>query len=113
MGSGSSNNAALVKLLNATSSRWSAAVVGDQSAAGYILSTNTAVMSIGGWSGTDNNVTLAQFEQYVKSGDIHYFIASGDGAGGGPGGNSGRLRTDHRLGEGALQGNDRRRCDGL
>lgn len=89
MGSGSSNNAALVKLLNATSSRWSAAVVGDQSAAGYILSTNTAVMSIGGWSGTDNNVTLAQFEQYVKSGDIHYFIASGDGAGGGPGGNSG------------------------
>lgn len=84
MGGGSSSNAALVKLLNATNSKWSAAVIGDQSAAGYILSSDTAVMSIGGWSGSDNNVTLAQFQQYVKNGDITYFIA-----GGGIGGNSG------------------------
>lgn len=84
----SSSNAALVKLLNATNSKWSAAVIGDQSAAGYILSSDTAVMSIGGWSGSDDNVTLAQFEQYVKNGDITYFIAGG-GMGGGPGGNSG------------------------
>lgn len=45
-------------------------------------------MSIGGWSGSDDNVTLAQFQQYVKNGDITYFIAGG-GMGGGPGGNSG------------------------
>ena len=43
-------------------------------------------MSIGGWSGSDDNVTLAQFEQYVKNGDITYFIAGG-GMGGGQGGN--------------------------
>ena len=43
-------------------------------------------MSIGGWSGSDNNVTLAQFQQYVKNGDITYFIAGG-GMGGGQGGN--------------------------
>lgn len=87
-GQGGSSNAALVKLLNATDSRWSAAVIGDQTAAGYILNSDTAVLSIGGWSGTDNNVTLAQFQAYVKSGDIHYFIAGG-GMGGGPGGNTG------------------------
>ena len=85
---GSTSNAALVKLLDATNSQWSAAVIGDQSAAGYILSSDTAVMSIGGWSGSDDNVTLAQFQQYVKNGDITYFIAGG-GMGGGPGGNSG------------------------
>ncbi|MHA6750682.1 ArnT family glycosyltransferase [Dermacoccus nishinomiyaensis] len=85
---GSTSNAALVKLLDATNSQWSAAVIGDQSAAGYILSSDTAVMSIGGWSGSDDNVTLAQFEQCVKNGDITYFIAGG-GMGGGPGGNSG------------------------
>lgn len=76
-----------MKLLDATNSKWSAAVIGDQSAAGYTLSSDTAVMSIGGWSGSDDNVTLAQFQQYVKNGDITYFIAGG--MGGGPGGNSG------------------------
>jgi 4-amino-4-deoxy-L-arabinose transferase-like glycosyltransferase len=83
-GSGSgeaSTNSALVKLLNATHSRWSAAVVGDQSAAGYILGTDTAVFAIGGWSGSDDNVSLAQFKQYVADGDITYFIADGMGDG--------------------------------
>lgn len=51
-----------VALLDATTSRWSAAVIGDQSAAGYILATDTAVMAIGGWSGSDNSPTLAQFQ---------------------------------------------------
>jgi 4-amino-4-deoxy-L-arabinose transferase-like glycosyltransferase len=82
---GGSSNADLVRLLNATTTRWSAAVVGDQTAAGYILSTNTAVMAIGGWSGSDEAPTLAQFQQYVKDGKIGYFIASA-GRSGGPGG---------------------------
>jgi hypothetical protein len=69
--------------LNKTTTTWSAAVIGDQTAAGYILSTDTAVMAIGGWSGSDNSPTLAQFEQYVKDGKITYSIASGQGAGGG------------------------------
>ena len=84
-GEGTSTSSALVALLNATTSRWSAAVVGDQTAAGYILSTDTAVMSIGGWSGSDDSPTLAQFEAYVAAGDVHYFI-SGGGMGGGQGG---------------------------
>ncbi|WP_375429979.1 ArnT family glycosyltransferase [uncultured Friedmanniella sp.] len=86
MGGSSTTDTALVDLLNATSSRWSAAVVGDQSATGYILSTDTAVMAIGGWGGTDNSPTLAQFQAYVASGDVGYFIAGSNGGGGGTGG---------------------------
>ena len=40
-------------------------------------------MAIGGFNGTDPAPTLAQFEQYVSEGKIHYFIASGGGFGGG------------------------------
>ncbi|MEL4356588.1 MULTISPECIES: ArnT family glycosyltransferase [unclassified Luteococcus] len=87
-GGSASANSELVALLNQTSSKWSAAVIGDQTAAGYILNSDTAVMSIGGWSGTDNNVTLEQFKAYVANADITYFI-SGGGMVGGPGGKSG------------------------
>jgi hypothetical protein len=40
-------------------------------------------MAIGGFNGTDPAPTLAQFEQYVSEGKIHYFISSGGGFGGG------------------------------
>ena len=79
-------NSDLIDLLNATTTRWSAAVSGAQSAAPYILNTDTAVMAIGGFSG-DPYPTLAQFQQYVADGDISYYIAGG-GMGGGRGGNS-------------------------
>lgn len=88
-GSTSSTNGstALISLLNSAGTKWSAAVVGDQSAASLILNTDTAVYCIGGWSGTDDNVTLAQFKALVASGQIHYFIAGGQ-MGGGMGGAS-------------------------
>ena len=41
-------------------------------------------MAIGGFNGTDPTPTLAQFEQDVAQGRIHYFIGSG-GFGGGSG----------------------------
>lgn len=86
-GDAEQTSSALTELLNSTSSRWSAAVIGDQTAAGYILDSDTAVMSIGGWSGSDENVTLEQFKAYVANGDISYFISGGGR--GGPGGDSG------------------------
>ena len=46
------------------------------------------VMAIGGFNGSDPSPTLAQFQQYVADGKIHYFIGGG-GFGGGrrqPGG---------------------------
>jgi hypothetical protein len=75
---------ALVDLLNGTSTRWSAAVVGDQSAATLILGTDTAVMAIGGWGGSDDAPTLAEFQSQVAAGQISYFVA-GSGQGGGQG----------------------------
>ena len=49
-------------------------------------------MAIGGFNGSDPSPTLAQFQQYVADGEIHYFIAGGGGFGGGPGGTAGRRR---------------------
>lgn len=58
---------------------WVAAAIGSNSAAGYQLATQEAVMPIGGFNGSDPSPTLAQFEQYVAQGKIHYFIAGGVG----------------------------------
>ena len=46
------------------------------------------IMAIGGFNGTDPAPTLAQFEQYVAQGRIHYFLGSGGGFGGGGSGDS-------------------------
>ena len=43
---------------------------------------------MGGFTGTDPAPTLAEFEQWVKEGDITYYIAGGV-TGGGPGGTDG------------------------
>ncbi|WP_040831771.1 ArnT family glycosyltransferase [Nocardia jiangxiensis] len=86
-GEGTDNNTALQQLMkNSTNYRWAAAAIGSQSAGSLELSTGASVMAIGGFTGSDNSPTLAQFEQYVADGDIHYFIAGGHG---GPGGDSG------------------------
>jgi 4-amino-4-deoxy-L-arabinose transferase-like glycosyltransferase len=76
---GSNPGAAITKLLEQGSDgyRWVAATVGANNAAGYQLASGDAVMAIGGFNGTDPTPTLAQFEQYVRDGKIHYFIAGG------------------------------------
>jgi 4-amino-4-deoxy-L-arabinose transferase-like glycosyltransferase len=75
---------ALVALLEADAGRyqWIVATVDANSAAGYQLATGYPVMAIGGFNGTDPAPTLAQFEQCVSQGKIHYFIAGGRGPGG-------------------------------
>ncbi|HYN72827.1 MAG TPA: glycosyl transferase, partial [Nakamurella sp.] len=90
-GGSTTTNSELVALLEATTTRWAAATTGAQSAAGYILGTDKAIMGIGGFSGSDPAPTLAEFQQLVADGDISYFIAGGGmgGGAGGPGGGSG------------------------
>jgi 4-amino-4-deoxy-L-arabinose transferase-like glycosyltransferase len=78
----------LSTLLQDAGTTWSAAVVGSQSAASLELSTGTAVMAIGGWSGSDAAPTLEQFQALVAAGEVHYLVASG-GGGGGMGGQGG------------------------
>jgi len=83
-------NSAIVAALreNAESFTWVAAAVGSQNAAGLQLGAQLPVMSIGGFNGTDPSPTLAQFQDDVAAGKIHYFLA-GSGVGGAFGGNSG------------------------
>jgi 4-amino-4-deoxy-L-arabinose transferase-like glycosyltransferase len=77
----------LTSLLQNAGTTWSAAVIGSQSASSVELSSGTAVMAIGGWSGSDAAPTLAGFQAMVAAGDVHYFVGSGDGGGmGGQGG---------------------------
>ena len=78
----------LVTLLQADAGtyRWAAATIGSQGAATYQLASGQPVMAIGGFTGSDPSPTLAQFQAYVAAGDVHYFVASGEGGMGGRGG---------------------------
>ena len=68
----------LVALLRDTEGHtWAAATVGSNNAAGYQLASGRAVMAIGGFNGTDPSPTLADFQMYVRNGQIGYFIGDG------------------------------------
>ena len=56
---------------------WAAATIGSNNASGYQLATQQPVMAVGGFNGSDPSPTLAQFQQYVTDGKIHYFIGGG------------------------------------
>ncbi|MCV7217831.1 glycosyltransferase family 39 protein [Mycobacterium crocinum] len=87
-----SDNSELKGLLLQADNRWAAATVGSHVAGSLELATGTSIMSIGGFSGGDNSPTLEQFQNYVASGQVHYFIVGGGPGGnhrGGPGGESG------------------------
>ncbi|MBV9415300.1 MAG: glycosyltransferase family 39 protein [Solirubrobacterales bacterium] len=92
-GGAGETSSALISLLKegASGYRWAAATYGSQSAGSLELATGgVTVMAIGGFDGQGGNLSLAQFEAYVRAGEIHYFVMSGGGAGtGGPGGGAG------------------------
>ncbi|MEV4600665.1 glycosyltransferase family 39 protein [Amycolatopsis sp. NPDC049253] len=56
---------------------WVAATVGSNNAAGYQLASGLPVLAVGGFNGTDPYPALAQFQQYVHNGQIHYFLGDG------------------------------------
>ena len=86
---GSTPSAELVAVLDANSSQctWAAATIGANNASGYQLATDDPVMAIGGFNGSDPAPTLAQFQQFVSEGKIHFFIGGGN-IGGSNGGSS-------------------------
>lgn len=86
---GSAPSTELTDLLEAEAGdyTWAAATIGANNASGYQLATELPVMPIGGFNGTDDSPTLAQFQALVDAGDIHWFIAGG-GMGGGESGSS-------------------------
>ncbi len=48
-------------------------------AASLELASGQAVMSLGGFNGTDPAITLAQFKALVHAGKVHYFVADTQG----------------------------------
>jgi 4-amino-4-deoxy-L-arabinose transferase-like glycosyltransferase len=74
---------ALVAALQQDASRytWTAATTGTHNAAGLALSSQTSVMAIGGFNGSDPSPTLAQFQQDVADGKIHWYVSTQDAAG--------------------------------
>ncbi|MGW3959464.1 ArnT family glycosyltransferase [Amycolatopsis sp. NPDC005003] len=71
--------ASLTALLQTDASKytWTAATVLSNAAAGYQLASGAPVLAVGGFNGTDPYPTLAQFQQYVANGQIHYFLGEG------------------------------------
>ncbi len=90
-------SAALRRALESDASRyrWVAATSGSQSAASLELATGgEPVMAIGGFDNEGGNLSPSAFEQYVRQGDIHYYVVSGGGAGGpGRGGSTDAITT--------------------
>jgi 4-amino-4-deoxy-L-arabinose transferase-like glycosyltransferase len=70
---------------------WQAAAVGSQNAAAYQLAGGHPVMALGGYNGTDPFPTLAQFQQLVADGQVHWFVG-GTGPGGTASGGSDTAR---------------------
>ncbi|CCH86650.1 Glycosyl transferase [Modestobacter italicus] len=64
---------------HADSYTWVAAAVGSNTAAGYQLATGDPVMALGGFNGSDPSPTLAQFQELVADGAVHWFIGGGLG----------------------------------
>jgi len=59
---------------NADEYTWIAATIGSNNAAGIQLALERPVMAIGGFNGSDDAPSLAQFQQWVAEGRIHYFL---------------------------------------
>jgi 4-amino-4-deoxy-L-arabinose transferase-like glycosyltransferase len=78
----SSVGSAVTALLEADASSytWVAAAIGSDSAAGYQLAAQEAVMPVGGFNGSDPSPTLSEFKADVAAGKIHYFIGGSVGA---------------------------------
>ncbi|MFE0844866.1 ArnT family glycosyltransferase [Streptomyces rochei] len=67
--------------------KWLLAVSGSQNAAQLILAGGEPVISMWGWSGSDNAMTLTRLKELVKKGELHY-VQVGGGMGGGSGAGS-------------------------
>jgi 4-amino-4-deoxy-L-arabinose transferase-like glycosyltransferase len=87
-------NPQLDAMLRDTQTKWSAAIDRSSAAAGLELSTNTAVMAIGGFTNSDPVPTLSQFQDDVANHQISYYIAPANDNDRGPGGFGAQQHAD-------------------
>ena len=78
------DNPELDELLKNTNTEYSAAILRSSSAAGLELSTNTSVMAIGGFSGSDPVPSLSEFQNDVAQHKVTYYVVANN-PGRGPG----------------------------
>ena len=75
---------------HATAGSYLFATTSSMTASPYIIATGKPVMALGGFSGSDPILTVAQLQALVANGTVRYFLLGGGGGGfgGGPGGSS-------------------------
>ncbi|WP_327185626.1 ArnT family glycosyltransferase [Streptomyces sp. NBC_01334] len=83
MGGGTQVSSAMITYLqkNQDGATWLVAVATDQTASSIILESGEPVISMGGWSGSDNAMTLAKLKSLVKAGKLHYIVVGDSGQG--------------------------------
>jgi 4-amino-4-deoxy-L-arabinose transferase-like glycosyltransferase len=84
MGGGGGLSDAAIKYLEANqgSAKYLVAATGSQTTASIIIQTGKAVVTMGGFSGSDPAPTVAQLAAMVKSGELKYVLVSSGGMGG-------------------------------
>jgi 4-amino-4-deoxy-L-arabinose transferase-like glycosyltransferase len=69
--------------------KWLVAVSSANESAPIQISSGQPVMAVGGFSGSDNAMTVSELETLIARGELHYYaVSSGGMGGGGTGGNS-------------------------
>ncbi|MEU1191884.1 glycosyltransferase family 39 protein [Streptomyces sp. NPDC005859] len=83
MGGGTQVSSAMITYLkkNQDGATWLVAVATDQTASSIILESGEPVISMGGWSGSDDAMTLAGLKSLVKAGTLHYIVVGDSGQG--------------------------------
>jgi hypothetical protein len=83
MGGGAQVSSAMIAYLkkNQDGATWLVAVATDQTASSVILESGEPVISMGGWSGSDDAMTLAKLKSLVKAGKLHYIVVGDSGQG--------------------------------
>ncbi|MEW2045559.1 glycosyltransferase family 39 protein [Streptomyces sp. NPDC005476] len=82
-GGGTQVSSAMITYLrkNQEGATWLVAVATDQTASSIILESGEPVISMGGWSGSDDAMTLSGLKALVKAGKLHYIVVGDSGQG--------------------------------
>ncbi|APM38727.1 glycosyltransferase family 39 protein [Clostridium kluyveri] len=75
------SNSKLIEFLlkNKTNEKYLLVVSSSSDAADMIISTGESVMSLGGFMGNNKAITLDEFKELVKNGEVRYVMAGGSG----------------------------------
>jgi 4-amino-4-deoxy-L-arabinose transferase-like glycosyltransferase len=85
MANTNSSNTKLIEFLkgNKINEKYLLVVSSARNAQDMIIQTGESVMALGGFSGSDKTLTLEQFKELVKDGEVRYVLSGGMGMGGG------------------------------